>query len=502
MSSFDKLVLVVVVAQAIFALFKRISGQGNRREVAKALDQAPATDDVERWRTVLAIRLQVMGEALAELAVRGAQGEQVLVRTGEVGRLLLGVLRDRLQPERAACEQAVAALGRRLAAAEPLELFVQLEQSGEVGRLVERVARLTRAIEAVASQAAWRGDPALREVIGDAEAIAVALLAPIRQFADAHGLRLPVGRPVCAPGTGEEAVWYDLLPGHPVIRVPDDFGEDLLRWPSVAHEIGHLLWWGLPGLAGELRQLVPTASRPWLPRAQGRQVSFDLEAAFAHWLPELIADGFAAMMLGPAALRGLAQSLGRPDDPGAVARLHAAPDGQTLTPHAPPHLRVALSAWLVERMGFLTEAEAVRRAWDRAHGAPELLWSPTLGGEQVPLPVFRFRIFGQQLLERFYTGTYASFAGYPLSAVTGLEMSPGTWARVQRRAQDLLADTPFNDDPRLVIAAGIEAAVAKPGNEVRISQGVRRAVRHRPGHPRARQPKRPLRRGARPAAVS
>ncbi|MCB9549816.1 MAG: hypothetical protein H6706_28755 [Myxococcales bacterium] len=476
MSGFDKLVLLVVVAQGLYALFQRVSGRGNRREVTRALDQAPAIDDVERWRTITAIRLQDMATGVAELVPRMQRVDQGLTRAGASGRLLLGVLRDRLQPEQARCAAQLETLKRRLAELEATEAYVFFEQQADLGGLIERLGRLAGGLSALESQAEWRQDAALREVVGDAEAIAVALLAPIRQFAGAHGLRLPVGRPICAPGTGQESVWYDLLPGHPVIRVPDDFGEDLLRWPSVAHEVGHLLWWGLPGLAVEIRGLVPTAERPWLPHVQGRRATFDLEAAFAHWLPELVADAFAAMMMGPAALRGLAHSLARPDDPGAVVRLHAAPDGQTLAAHAPPHLRVALSAWLVERMGFLKEPEAVRRAWDATHGAPDALWCPTRDGDRVPLPFVRFRIYGQQLLERFYTDEYQSFAGYPLSAVTGLEMSPGLWARVQRRAQDLLSGEPFNDDPRVVITAAIEAAVAAPGQELRVSQGVRRAV--------------------------
>jgi hypothetical protein len=58
------------------------------------------------------------------------------------------------------------------------------------------------------------------------------------------------------PGAGGEAVITGLLPSaHPLLFVPPDFSERLLRWPSLAHELGHLMHDALPGLPEELSQI-------------------------------------------------------------------------------------------------------------------------------------------------------------------------------------------------------------------------------------------------------
>jgi hypothetical protein len=87
-----------------------------------------------------------------------------------------------------------------------------------------------------------------------------------------------------------------------------------------------------------------------------------------------------------------------------------------------------------------------------------------------------FVTLGESLVEALYTRPFTGLANAPWTAVHGLEMTPGVWARALRRAADLVNDEPFNDDGRVVVAAGIEAADLKAGMSVRIARGVRRAI--------------------------
>ena len=203
---------------------------------------------------------------------------------------------------------------------------------------------------------------------------------------------------------------------------------------------------------------------------------FKVESAFASWTEEIFGDAICMMLLGPAALHGMVNMFQDPQRPLSVTAMSVAPGGRRLAEHPPRHLRVVLAAWFLERMGYLIEPEQIRRDWDRMHGDPTSLHAPIDAESYVAVPLVRFRVYGQQLLERFYTSTYQSLAGYPLSAINGLEMSPGLWARAKVESAKLLDGVPFRDDPRVVIAAAIEAAIQRPGAHARIAKGVRRAV--------------------------
>jgi hypothetical protein len=462
------------VGQAVIALFRRLLGVG-----ATAKDEGPVellSADPEADVRSLTVQLQGLVPRIAEIERRGVQIEGDLDRTGGPARVLLQVLVEDLQPQVQSAQDAIARALVVLAEKDPEDALLFMEQSARIGEHLRTLQWVEQAFDVLAAQARWRRDPDLREVLDDADAIAAAFLRPMLEFLDTHGLRFTEEAPIAAPGPGMESVWFNLLPNHPVVQVPDDFAEDLLRWPSVAHEVAHVVFRDVPGLSHELHAMVPAAPGAPLAQIQGRKVLFDVERAFAGWIEEIFADAFCMMMLGPAALHGMVAMFEAPHQPLQVTAMSVGPGGAVLGEHPPRHLRILLAAWFLERMGYLIEPEQIRRDWDRAHGAPTDLHAPTGHDSYVAVPLVRFRVYGQQLLERFYTSNYAALAGYPLSAITGLEMSPGLWARAKKEAKKLLDGRPFVDDPRVVIAAAIEAAVAQPGAQPRIAKGVRRAV--------------------------
>jgi len=165
------------------------------------------------------------------------------------------------------------------------------------------------------------------------------------------------------------------------------------------------------------------------------------------------------------------------EDPIDAVRAGIGPDGQTVDEHPPPQLRVMLAGHLLERMDFpSTFYSDLLRDWDIRHQSPVALRVPFQSGQEMEFGLPRFLALGRALIDRFYASDYPSLNGYGFSAVHGLEMSPGLWARVGQRSKQLVAGEPFNDDPRIVLAAGIEAAGHAPGSSTRIARGVRQAV--------------------------
>lgn len=471
MSTVEKVIIAFVVLQSVVGLFRRLLGSGGRGRVEPVASADPA-------ETVAAVEAQLRGllPGVDQLHRQGTRIADDLRIVGGPAEVLRHVLVDDLMPRLSHARGAIEATLQVIATAEePATALGYIEEQARISAHIGDLQWVEQALVVLEHQARWRADPTLRGVLADADAIAQAFLAPLLAFLDVHGVPFKGGAPISAPGSNLESVWFDLLPRHPVVLVPDDFDQDLLRWPAVAHEVAHIMFRDVPGLARELYAMVPGAQWAGPARLQGRAVTFDLEGAFGGWLEEIFADAICMMLLGPSALRGMIAMFQEPQAPTDVLVAHLRPDGR-LDEHPPRHLRVLLAAWFLERIGYLIEPDALRERWERDHGRPDVLLLPTVERTLVPVPLVRFRVFGQQLLERIYMSSYDALAGYPLSAITGLEMSPGLWARARKESRKLLEGVPFMDDPRVVIAAAIEAVHQHPGAHTRIASGVGRAI--------------------------
>ena len=340
---------------------------------------------------------------------------------------------------------------------------------------IQRLSRATLQVQALDLLARWRRDPRLSGLLMDADAVAAAVWQPVTDLARAQGIDVPRQRPICAPAVpGGESVWFGLLPaGYPVVFVPDDFDADLYRWPSLAHEVGPILWREVPGLAQELTEALRLDVEPDLPSQGSRGWVLHPDQAVAAWLPEIFADTFTAVVLGPAALRGLMYVFRRR---GAreVAPVSAR-NGMTYDEHPPPALRVWWTARVLHQMGFDREAAALREAWEATEGFPDFLALPTaLAGTHLRVPVDPWRDRGDEVVDALYSLELEALQGFSLGGIPGLETSPGVWGQVQRRAADLRAGKPFTDDGRIVLAAAIEARAQGAGSA--LEAAVRRAI--------------------------
>jgi hypothetical protein len=420
-----------------------------------------------------------LGSAQRRLDALVAQGEGQLSRVPDEGAtavIALALTRPTLADLGLARDRVLRAL----------EFLATADEASQAGFLrndrtlaaAKEAAELGEARLALLAEAAMSRQRELAETMADADAFAAALVQPLRDFAFAHGLPLPPNQPISLPtAPGQEAMIRGLFADHPVFFVPRDFGEHIHRWPAVAHEVGHVLWDSEPTLRRELRALVPTSEQPWLPRPVQDRLIFNYEAAFAGWLEEIVCDAFAIILLGPAGFRGLVQALN--DRARPMSAVFAAPDrtGQMLDEHPPPHLRVHMAAWLLNELGYDVEMKPLLAAWQQAHEDADYIVVPIAGTRQtVSVDLASFLDKGTYSLSELVAEEFRGLGGYPLSAVAGQELGPGVWARVKRRADQILAGEPFHDSPRVAIAAGIEAAAISPSSTNKIAAAVRAVI--------------------------
>lgn len=435
-------------------------------------------DDSAAIRAHLLDRIDRVAIDLSELRETTRDLDTELSGLGGPIKILRDVLTGRVLVELAAAADDVAAV-RSIAANRPIDEVVEgLETDERVPRAAALAARAHEWLHVIAIMAGMRRDPHLGHLMGDADALAASILDPIARFATARGLSFPRQRPICVPTVeGYGATWFDLLPSDlPVIFVPDDFGEDLMRWRALTHEVGHVVWREVEGFAEETLAIGGFDGIPVLPRISGNRLVGRPEAAFSAWAMEMIADAFATLMLGPAALRGWVSYAASPEHPERVTRAWDV-DGRRFEVHPPCHLRTMWTAWLLGRMGYETEKDELLAGWNEMHDHPSTLLIPTRTGTLVELDVDDFYEPGRAFLECWYVTAYECLGGFPVPSIPDVAMGPGLWKRVRGRATQLATDEPFQDDPRVVIAAAIEAHAAHPDRQIRIALGVRRAIR-------------------------
>ncbi len=362
-----------------------------------------------------------------------------------------------------------------------------LDGSVSVEMLDFRSRRLSDQLRVVELATSLGAHPELDAVMADAESIADASIAPFQQFADFHDIPFVHQQAVCLPAAlvGGEAAWIGLLGlGVPVVFVPTDFSTDLYRWPSIAHELGHVILRAVPGLHDEMRRVTGWTARPDVLRVERGRIAGSPLQAWSAWSEELFADAFTVLMLGPAALYGFEAVFANPDDPATVLQARAA-NGR-YAPHPPAHLRLHLSAFLLEEMGFIEEGRSAARSWNRLHGFPDVLDAEDPDMPSLLLPLSDGRMVGMNLDAAFQRGThalrewltsqYVSLAGHGVMAIPGFDLPPGHWARVKRLANQLQVGATPHADGRSLLAAAILAG-SKTGAQVQtIARAVQAAI--------------------------
>ncbi len=478
----QRVITVVVVLRIVGSLLRKVTG--GTAAAAEAGEKTPLNRPLvedgpeahQGWAEQARVRFEeavAKGERLIERAAELRAALPVRdARTADLRGVLQAGVEDPLGG-------AVARLTRGLTlieAAEPGALEVLISEMPLYNRAFSTVYDGAIQVEIMSLVVAARvtGDGYL----ADADMAAKALLAPISAFAFAEGVPLPPQSPICVPtGLYGESVILNLFPDHPVIFVPQNFGSELQRWPAVAHEVGHVVWRLVPGLAEEAAGLSPSEATAWLPRAQGQRIVFDVGAAVGVWQEELFCDLMTVLLMGPAAVRGLMHAFESPDDPEAALRVSVGDDGRTVGTHPPVELRVRMACLVLDRLGFDREARALRRDWRQVHGEGTTLSVPSLLGSAIPVPLETVEALAASMVTALLDHPFDSLAGRTLESIPDLPVGPGLWGRAQRRTDDLVEGTPFNDDPRVVLMAGVEAAARSIRTTQALTVQMRRAIR-------------------------
>lgn len=469
---FDYLIIIIVIAQFFGSAIKRLlskklGGDGGVFEDDHA-DQAGWADDLHRSLLAAQREAAQLDEVLAGLG-RQLHGPDL----ADLHTIVRHPTRHDLDAARREIDQFVGLLHSETEGDHAL-----LIESGPLISRAFQVVALTRQRTALLVDMVGARQGARRAYLGDADALARALLEPFQQFTAAHGVGFPDEHPICVPaGEMGEAVVLGLFAHYPVIFVPQDFEHEIMRWASVAHELGHVLWRDVPRLADEAARVVGLTGRPArLPHLEGAEAYFDPDSVGAAWIQELFCDLVTVLLLGPAGLRSAIHVFAEPDEPRDVVwcRTH---DGVTLAEHPPAELRIRASAWVLDRMGFDQEAKRLLRMWRELHGDLDMAIVPSDFGPAVSLPLETLEAPVRRMLARLLDHRWDCLAGRSLESINGLSMGPGLWGRVKSRADALLSARPFNDDPRVVIAAAVEATAQRPDQQLAIGAHVRVAIR-------------------------
>ncbi len=334
---------------------------------------------------------------------------------------------------------------------------------------------LTRLLEVMAEQ---RRDPALDELIDDADALAAACYQPVLEYCRNLGIPLSSNRTAtlfgdgCSPALGR----IDDPTGLAILHLPWEWLSEVHRWPAIGHEVGHDFYGSVDGLDQEVLR------RAGLGQEDGRVTIVDSDDVtmsdvariIRRWRNELCADAFGAMMLGPAYAMATAAIFASPDDPRQALLVDA--DGNRYDVHPPGHVRVAAVCRLLVNTGFGQLCEDIEKRWRAQHRNPNFILLPTTAGI-VAVQDEPFIERAVALTTTLQREGHAALKGVPLYSMPGFDFGPREHV-ASRRIRDafLAGSAPGAADARLLIAGAVLAWAERPQDGGRILQAARLAV--------------------------
>jgi hypothetical protein len=201
----------------------------------------------------------------------------------------------------------------------------------------------------------------------------------------------------------------------PLIMLPQHRLDNVWALSSVLHEVSHNLqadlglWQEIPAqiyrrLTGEGR-IAPGVAQVW-----------------ARWHKEMMADMFALVLGGPAAIESLMDVVGR----APASTLRYSPLGV----HPTPYLRVLINLVLLRRMGFTQLADDLTRVWQRLY--------PRVTPGDIPPPITQtFTAASELAVDTMVFRPYRQFGGKSLAQA--VPFGPQQMAMVEQAGRRLAA---------------------------------------------------------------
>ncbi|WP_437708285.1 hypothetical protein WMF45_29755 [Sorangium sp. So ce448] len=354
--------------------------------------------------------------------------------------------------------------------------------AGLTAREAEAAAdRIELVVGEIAALVGQRRDPSFLPDLGDADALADACYAPVIAFARAEGLPLRSGAPATQLTDFDLAIWTGFIPTSIApIFLPVDFFSTPLRWPALAHEIGHDFLASVDGLEPALRRELGLGGERVRPLApDGARIGAPaLRRVFGVWFEEIFCDVFGTLMFGPAYVLTMSELFFQEDEPYASIVVQTDVTGARYDEHPPPHLRVLIGCMVLERGGLNEDARVLREAWARRHAEVSLddLLLP-VGGAFRPVPLAPFAAMAAWIVERLYAGPLTALSGFGLQDISGLDYGPHERQEASRARDALLAGrVPAVLDARALLAGAVLAAHQVPAQSLSILIRARAAI--------------------------
>jgi hypothetical protein len=225
----------------------------------------------------------------------------------------------------------------------------------------------------------------------------------------------------------------------PLIMLPQHRLDNVWALSSVLHEVSHNLQADL-GLWEE----VPARIHQRL-TGDGR-LPADVAAVWARWHKEMMADMFALLLGGPAAVESLMDVVGR----SVPATLRYSPNGV----HPTPYLRVLISLELLKRMGLTQLTADLTRVWQR-------LYPRVTEGDIPPKLMRTFPTAVELAVDTMVYQPYKQLAGKPLAKI--VSFGPQQMATIKQAGLQLAKGAdPGVIPPRFMIGAARYALDQQP----------------------------------------
>ncbi|MCA9531314.1 MAG: hypothetical protein KC543_14395, partial [Myxococcales bacterium] len=349
----------------------------------------------------------------------------------------------------------------------PQAMAVLADASRVLGR---RFAGLERAVRERALEPA--------AYLGETDALADAVLAPLRLLAAQEGAPWEIDQVVTTSASGAAPVWVSRAARAAVVRVSPAAARSIEPWVEVAENVGRAVYRADDTFRASLARAlgVPLDETLYVPSDPYAYERVGGAVLFGPWGERLFADVFATVTLGPAYVARLRRAAGgwnadQRADAAAAARASGRFDA---TP--PAHLRMWMACRTLDALGCHGEARAEWEAWAAARPDLDAFHLPAAGGVWVRAPLAYLYEPGAVWVDHLTSLEAAIFAQRSLVTTPGLAYLGAARAEVERAIPHLLAGRAVHADPRWIVAAAMAAGAGEGEASRAVFDAVRRSI--------------------------
>ena len=247
----------------------------------------------------------------------------------------------------------------------------------------------------------------------DADQMADACYAPLLELARVQGLKLGTSQPITITGDWDLSIVPRFASTRVApLRLPVGFENSLWRWPAIAHEVAHDFYYSLEGLEQSLHQRTGLPRDVEMPASSADVDGAWLRGLFGAWLPEIFADVFGTVSLGPAYVESMRRTFRNPGSPQQTAAILQ--NQNLMDEHPPPRLRLFMATRVLHHLGRHEEANDLWERWESDHPGVRLYYLP-LGGQWVGLADETLHSVADSVIDAFVQRAWPELEGFHAS---------------------------------------------------------------------------------------